>query len=49
MMKLNFVGRTDSNKVVVFEPNGKEQIGDYTNIKIIENHKWFLSGEIVEK
>ena len=40
-------GRTDSNKVVVFEPNGKEKIGNYTNVKITENHKWFLTGEIV--
>ena len=42
-----FSGRTDSNKVVVFSPNGKEKIGDIVNIKITENHKWFLVGEIV--
>ena len=42
-----FTGRTDSNKVVIFEPSGKEKIGDIINVKIIENHKWFLSGEIV--
>ena len=45
--KTKLTGRTDSNKVVVFEPNGKEKIGDITNVKIIENHKWFLVGEIV--
>ena len=42
-----YTGRTDSNKVVVFEPNGKEKIGDITKVKITENHKWFLSGEII--
>ena len=42
-----FSGRTDSNKVVVFEPNGKEKIGNFVNVKITENHKWFLIGEIV--
>lgn len=42
-----FTGRTDSNKVVVFEPNGKEKIGNFVNVKITENHKWFLTGEIV--
>ena len=45
--KTKFTGRTDSNKVVVFEPNGKEKIGDITNVKITENHKWFLVGGIV--
>ena len=42
-----YTGRTDSIKVVVFEPNGKEKIGDITKVKITENHKWFLSGEII--
>lgn len=42
-----FSGRTDSNKVVVFEPNGKEKIGDIAKVQITENHKWFLAGEIV--
>ena len=42
-----FCGRTDSNRVIVFDPTGKEKIGDIVNIKITENHKWFLSGEIV--
>ena len=42
-----FQGRTDSNKVIVFEPDGKKKIGDIVNVKIIENHKWFLTGEIV--
>ena len=39
--------RTDSNKVIVFKPNGKEKIGDIVNVKITENHKWFLVGEIM--
>ena len=41
-----FTGRTATNKVVVFEP-GKSQIGDIVNVKILENHKWYLKGEIV--
>jgi len=42
-----FTGRTDSNKVVVFEPNGKEKVGEIVKVKITENHKWFLTGEII--
>ncbi len=42
-----YCGRTDSNKVIVFKPNGKEKIGDIVNVKITENHKWFLVGEIM--
>ena len=44
--KTKLTGRTDSNKVVVFKPNGKEEIGDIVRVRITENHKWFLSGEI---
>ncbi len=40
-------GRTDSNKVIVFTPNGTEKIGEYVNLKITENHRWFLIGEIL--
>ena len=39
-------GRTDTNKVVIFEGN-KEVIGKVLNIKIISEHKWYLKGEIV--
>ena len=39
-------GRTDSNKVVVFKPTGNEKISDIVNVKITEDHKWFLQGEI---
>ncbi len=38
-------GRTDTNKVVNFEGT-KELIGKMINIKITEEHKWYLKGEI---
>lgn len=41
-----FTGRTDSNKVVVFKPTGAEKIGEFVSLKILEDHKWFLLGEI---
>ena len=41
-------GRTDTNKVVVFEPDENCEIGQMVNIKIIENHKWYFKGEIIE-
>ena len=38
-------GRTDSNKVVVFE--GKEElINKVVNLKIVSEHMWYLRGEI---
>ena len=37
-------GRTDTNKVVVFEGD-KELIGQIINIKIISEHKWYLKGD----
>ncbi len=39
-------GRTDSNKVVVFEGK-KDKIGKMANIKIKSEHMWYLKGEIV--
>lgn len=39
-------GRTDTNKVVVFEPKDNCKIGDIVKIKMIENHKWYFKGEI---
>ena len=41
-------GRTDSNKVVIFEgnPELKDKIID---VKIISQHLWYLKGEIIEK
>ena len=37
-------GRTDTNKVVIFEGN-KELIGKTIDIKIVSEHKWYLKGE----
>ena len=37
-------GRTNSNKVVIFEGD-KELIGKIINIEIISEHKWFLKGK----
>ena len=39
-------GRTDSNKVVVIEAD-ESFIGQTVNVKILENCKWFLKGEII--
>ena len=41
------IGRTRSNKVVIFVPNEKNKIGDIVNVKILEARKWYLKGEIV--
>ena len=39
-------GRTDTNKVVVFE--GKDElIGEIVDIKIVSEHMWYLRGEII--
>ncbi len=38
-------GRTDTNKVVNFEGT-EDLIGKMINIKITEEHKWYLKGEI---
>lgn len=43
-----FEGRTDTNKVVVFEPNEENKIGDIVPVKITETHKWYLKGEIIK-
>ena len=43
--KETLTGRTDTNKVVNFKGN-KDLIGKMINIKITEEHKWYLSGEI---
>lgn len=44
-----YTGRTDTNKVVVFKPNEVSKIGDIVTVKILENHKWYFKGEIIEK
>ena len=43
--KETLTGRTDTNKVVNFKGN-EELIGKMIDIKIIEEHKWYLAGEI---
>ena len=43
--KETLTGRTDTNKVVNFKGN-EELIGKIINIKITEEHKWYLSGKI---
>ena len=37
-------GRTDSNKVVVFEGD-KSLIGKMIDVKIVSEHMWYLKGE----
>lgn len=37
-------GRTDSNKVVIFEGN-KKLIGNMVELKIVSEHMWYLKGE----
>ena len=43
--KETLTGRTDTNKVVNFKGN-EELIGKMIDIKITEEHKWYLAGEI---
>ena len=44
--KETLTGRTDTNKVVNFK--GKEElIGKMIDIKITEEHKWYLTGELI--
>ena len=38
-------GRTDSNKVVIFEGN-KELINTIQNLKIVSEHMWYLKGKL---
>lgn len=42
-----FAGRTDTNKVVIFEPKHGLKIGDMVNVEITEAHKWFLKAKII--
>ena len=41
-------GRTDSNKVVIFEGE-KEWIGEMIDLNIISEHMWYLKGNIIEE
>ena len=38
-------GRTDSNKVVIFEGD-KSLIGNMVELKIVSEHMWYLKGEL---
>lgn len=38
-------GRTDSNKVVIFEGD-KDLVGTMQNLKIVSEHMWYLKGEV---
>lgn len=42
-----FTGRTSQNKVVVFEAK-ESDIGNIVNVKIDEDHLWYLKGSIVK-
>lgn len=42
---LKYTGRTKDNKVVIFDATEKD-IGNILKIKIVENNKWYLTGEI---
>ena len=44
--ELMLTGRTDSNKVVVFEGNN-DLIGKAINLKIVSEHMWYLKGEMI--
>ena len=41
-------GRTDSNKVAIFE-GSKSLIGNMVKVKIISEHLWYLRGEIINE
>ena len=43
-----FTGRNDANKVIIFE-GSKDLIGKMINVKITEEHKWYLKGEVERK
>ena len=43
-----FTGRNDANKVIIFE-GSKDLIGKMINVKITEEHKWYLKGEVEGK
>lgn len=43
-----YSGRTDTNKVVIFEPEKNMKIGDMVLVEITEAHKWFLKAKILQ-
>ena len=42
-----YEGRTSSIKIVIIDKNDSYKIGDIVNVKITENHKWYLKGEVI--
>ena len=40
-------GRTESNKVVIFEGNEKDLKNKIVTLKIISQHMWFLKGKLI--
>ena len=42
-----YEGRTSTNKVVIIEKNENYKIGEIVEVKITENHRWYLKGVIV--
>ena len=41
-----YSARTETNKIVVFEPKPNQKIGDIVRVRIKAQHKWFLLGTI---
>ena len=41
-----YSARTETNKIVVFEPKQNQKIGDIVRVRIKSQHKWFLLGTI---
>ena len=39
-------GRTDSNKVVIFEGD-KDLINEIIDLKIVSEHMWYLKGSLI--
>lgn len=42
-----FMGRTRTNKLVLWEKTGKEQVGDLVTIKITKAQTWLLKGQAI--
>ncbi len=42
-----YEGRTKTNKVVIIPKTKNYEIGEVVTVKIKENHKWYLKGEVV--
>jgi tRNA-2-methylthio-N6-dimethylallyladenosine synthase len=42
-----FMGRTRTNKLVLWEKTGRESVGDLVNIKISHAQTWLLKGQAI--